>query len=119
MSNYINDNKRIVDLDQLNKLTGKEVMLIDTAENETTMKVTVDTLLGYIADQVNKGTFPEGVYNSCNIIEIPVGSDIPISSRVDGNVYLRTCELHEAQIAAGIDSTIIVSPNMALKIIED
>lgn len=111
-------NKRIIELDPLNKLSGKELMLIDYAEGETTMKVTVDTLLGYIADQINKGTIPEGVYSSSSIIEIPVGSDIPVASRVDGNFYLRTCELHEAQIAAGIDSTIVVSPNMALKIVE-
>lgn len=112
-------NRRITELDPLNKLTGKELMLIDYPEDETTMKVTVDTLLGYIADQINKGTLPDDIYTSCNIIEIPIGSDIPVASRVDGYAYLRTCELHEAQIAAGIDSTIIVSPNMALKIVED
>lgn len=118
MSIY-NMNRRITELDPINKLTGKEYMLIDNAKDEASMKVTVDTLLGYIAEQINKGTFPEDIYKSCNIVEIPIGDDIPIASRVDGYAYLRTCELHEAQIAAGIDSTIIVSPNMALRIIED
>lgn len=113
-------NRRITELDPLYKLTGKELMLVDYVdENAPTMKVTVDTLLGYIADQINKGTLPEDIYTSCNIIEIPIGTDIPVASRVDGYAYLRTCELHEAQIAAGIDSTIVVSPNMALKIVED
>ena len=111
-------NKRITELDPLNKLNGKELLLIDSGDEETSMKVTVDTLLGYIAKQINAGTMPEDIYSSCNIINIPIGETIPVSSRVDGNYYLRTCNIHEAQINAGIPSTIIVSPNMALRIVK-
>ena len=110
-------NKRITELNQLNKLGGKELMLIDNGEES--MKVTVDTLLGYIAKEINKGTIHEGIFSSCNIIEMGIDEDIPVSSRVDGNKYLRTCRTYEAQIAAGINTTIVVSPNMALRIVED
>lgn len=111
-------NKRITELDPLNKLSGKELLLIDSGNEEPSMKITVDTLLGYIAKQINAGTMPDDMYNSCSIIDIPIGEDIPVASRVDGNFYLRTCSIHEAQINAGIPSTIIVSPNMALRIVE-
>lgn len=119
MSDYstITGNRRITELDQLNKLTGKELMLIDNGE--VSMKVTVDSLLGYIAKEINAGTFHEGMFSSCNITEMDIDEDIPVASRVDGNKYLRTCRTYEAQIAAGIDTTIIVSPNMGLRIVED
>lgn len=119
MSDYstIMGNKRITELSQLNKLSGKELMLIDNGE--LSMKITVDTLLGYIAKEINKGTIHEGMFNSCNIIEMDIDEDIPVASRVDGNKYLRTCRTYEAQIAAGIDTTIVVSPNMGLRIVED
>lgn len=117
INNNLLGNKRITELDSLHKLSGSELMLIDNGR--ITMKVTVDTLLGYIAKEINKGTINTDIFNSSNIIEMEIGEDIPIDSRVDGNKYLRTCSTYEAQITAGIDTTIVVSPNMALKIIED
>lgn len=110
-------NKRITELEQLKKLSGLELMLID--DGVTAKKVSVDTLLGYIAKEINSGTISEDLFSSCNIIEIPVGEDIPVVSRIDGNYYLRTCEVKDAQIAAGMDTTIVVGPNMALKLVED
>lgn len=115
MSNTILGNKRIIELDPLGKLTGKELTVVDSTEG--TFKVTVDSLLGYIAKQINSGTIPSDIFSSCNIIDMPVGQIIPIASRVDGNFYLRTCDVVDAQIAAGMNSTIRVSPNMSLKIV--
>lgn len=113
----ITGNKRMDELDQINKLTGTELMLIDNGD--LSMKVTVDTLLGYIAREINAGTIHDGMFSSCNIIEMDIDEDIPVQSRVDGNKYLKTCRTYEAQIAAGIDTTIVVSPNMGLRIVED
>ena len=103
MNSQILGNKRITELDPLPKLTGKELMLID--DGNDSLKVTVDTLLGYIAKEIN-------------IIEIPENEDIPIVSRLDGNYYLRTVSTDRPQISAAVGSVIRVSPNMALKIVE-
>lgn len=112
-------NKRIIELNQLGKLTGKELMLIDTEDpNGETMKVTVDSLLGYIAKEINAGNYPESIFTASTIVEIPEGEDIPIASRVDGNYYLRTINTTDAKISAGIDRTIVVSPNMALELVD-
>lgn len=46
--------KQIHELNQLNKLNGKEELLIDNGE--VTLRVTVDTMLGYIRDQINGST---------------------------------------------------------------
>lgn len=108
------NNKQISELDPIGKLTGKELLLVDNGEY--TMKTTVDVLLGYIANEINKGTIPSDMFASTNIIEIPIGETIEIPSRVDGNFYLRSTDIIEAQIAAGLDTTIKVSPNMALKL---
>lgn len=110
-------NKQLSELEILAKLTGKEWMLVDN--NELSLKVTVDTLLGYIAKEINRGTISEGAFTaSSNIIRIPVGEDLPLVSRQDGNFYLRECDSHNAQISAGIPTNIRVSPNMGLKIVD-
>lgn len=116
MNSQILGNKRITELDPLPKLTGKELMLID--DGNDSLKVTVDTLLGYIAKEINSGTIGDDVFSSCNIIEIPENEDIPIVSRLDGNYYLRTVSTDRPQISAAVGSVIRVSPNMALKIVE-
>lgn len=113
MINY--PNKRITELQTLGKIGGKEMMLIDNGED--TFKVTVDALLGYIAKEINAGNFPEDTGGS-SIIKIPIGEDIPVSARVDGNYYLRICDITEARINAGIPMNIKVSPNMGLHIID-
>lgn len=117
MSDTILGNKKISELDPIGKISGTEQMLIDNGDE--TLKTTVDALLGYIAKEINSGTFSPDIFNSCNIVEIPIGENIPIASRKDGNFYLRNCDAHEAQIAAGIPTNIRVSPNMGLKIITD
>ena len=111
-------NKRITELQSLGKINGKEMMLIDNGED--TFKVTVYSLLGYIAKEINAGTFPEGGLGggASSIIMIPIGEDIPVSSRVDGNYYFRMCDITEARINAGIPMSIRVSPNMGLHIVE-
>ena len=116
MNSQILGNKRITELDPLPKLTGKELMLID--DGNDSLKVTVDTLLGYIAKEINSGTIGDDVFSSCNIIEIPENEDIPIVSRLDGNYYIITVSTDRPQISVAVGSVIRVSPNMALKIVE-
>ena len=114
----VSGTKRITELYQLNKLTGSEEILIDNGGDDT-YKVTVDTLLGYIANRINQGTIPPSVYESTNIIVIEKGENIPIPSRVEGNFYLRVCDVKEAHVSAGLNKNIRVSPNMALKLINE
>lgn len=110
-------NKQIHELDALNKITGKEEMLIDNGEYS--FRVTVDSLLGYIAKQINAGTLPEEMLNSTSIEEIPEGEELPASARKEGNYYLRVCSHSDAKHNAGLSNNIVVSPNMGLRIISD
>ena len=48
------ETKQIHELNPLAKLSGKEELLIDNGEG--TLRVTVDTMLGYIRDQINAST---------------------------------------------------------------
>lgn len=114
----VSGTKRISELNLLNKLDGLEEMLIDNGSDDT-YKITVDTLLGYIAHRINEGTIPPSVYESTNIIEIAKGENIPIPSRVEGNYYLRICDVLDAHVSAGLNKNIRVSPNMGLKLIND
>lgn len=109
--------KRITELNTLAKLTGKEEVLIDNGDE--TYKVTVDSLLGYIANQINAGTYPPSVTDTTNIIIIPEGQDMAVSERIEGNFYLKVSSSTTANIAGGLTSRIRVSPNMGLKIIDD
>ena len=108
--------KRIIELDELPKLNGQEYVLIDNGE--TTYKVTVDCLLGYIAQQCSLGELPEIIFQSTSIIRIPEGEDIPKPLRKTGSYYLRVCGTKDASINIGLPSTIYVSPGMGLEIIE-
>ena len=110
-------NKRITELDPLNKLTGKEEVIIDNGD--MTYRVTVDTLLGFIVKKVNEGSFPETMMEAASVVVIPEGERLPASGRTPGSFYLRECSHVKAQINAGLSSNITVSPNMALRIIKD
>lgn len=109
--------KRITELQALNKLTGREEILIDNGDNA--LRVTVDSLLGYIANQINTGTFPEEMTKSSAVVIIEEGETLPAISRIEGNIYYRVVSTKEAKINAGLTSRIKVSPNMGLKIIAD
>ena len=114
----VSGTKRINELNFLSKLNGSEELLIDNGGDDT-YKITVDTLLGYIAHQINEGTIPQSVYESTNIVVIDEGENIPIESRVDGTYYLRVCNVESANISAGLSKNIRISPNMGLKLIND
>lgn len=109
--------KRITELQALNKLTGREEILVDNGD--TTLRVTVDSLLGYIANQINAGDYPEQMTNASAVVVIDEGEELPAISRIDGNVYYRVVSTKEAKLNAGLTSRIKVSPNMGLKIIAD
>lgn len=112
-----NGTKRIQELVTLNKLTGKEEMLIDNGEE--TLKVTVDSLLGYIAKSINAGQYPSSVTESSAVVVIPEGENLPAASRVEGNIYYRVCSTKEANLSAGYSTRIKVSPNMGLRLVAD
>lgn len=111
------DTKQINELIELVKITGTELMLID--DTNTTMKVTVDTLLGYIRDTINSSSGDVGdITTGAGIITIPADEDIPAASRKAGTFYFNICSTEEAHISSGLPSSITVSSNMGLDIIE-
>ena len=116
------DTKQIHELNPLAKLSGKEELLIDNGEG--TLNVTVDTMLGYIRDQINAstgggggGTIPE----SATVIHVinKGDPDIPVESRPEGHFYIKVTDVKDAQLASGLPRVIRVSPNMGLRIIDD
>lgn len=116
----IYDTKKIDELNPLVKLSGQEVMLID--DGNGTMNVTVDTLLGYIRDQINSGTggssVPSTVSSAIHVIH-PGDPDVPVASRPKGHFYIKVTDENQAQIATGLPRLIKVSPNMRLRMIND
>lgn len=120
-TNYVDiyGTKQIHELTQLNKLNGKEEMLID--DGEVTLRVTVDTLLGYIRDQINlslgNGT---GSGAGTTIHFIDEGEEnTPVASREKGHYYIRVVKGTEAHLSTGLPRLIRVSPNMGLRMIVD
>lgn len=116
------DTKQIHELNPLAKLSGKEELLIDNGEG--TLRVTVDTMLGYIRDQINASTGGGGgsvTPESASVIHIihKGDPDIPVESRPEGHYYIRVVDVVDAQLASGLPRIIRVSPNMGLRIIDD
>lgn len=117
----IYDTKQIHELNPIAKLSGSEELLIDNGEH--TLRVTVDTMLGYIRDQINAsigsggGTTP----STGTIIHViqKDDPDIPIESRPDGHYYLKIADVMDAQLSSGLPRLIKVSPNMRLRVIDD
>lgn len=108
--------KRITELHALNKLTGKEEVLIDNGEN--TYKVTVDSLLGYIASQINAGNYPTSITESTNIIVIPEDDTIPFTERDEDSFYLNVNSTTLPGVVASLNNRVRVSPNMGLKVVD-
>lgn len=118
------ETKQIHELNPLAKLTGKEELLID--DGNGTLRVTVDTMLGYIRDQINAsigsgtGTTPTGEASTIHIIRLDEGEDnIPVESRPEGHFYIKVVDSIEAQLSSGLPRLIKVSPNMGLRLIDD
>lgn len=94
--------KRIQELPFLAKLNGKEEILIDNGD--TTLKVNVDTLLGYIRDQINENS-NNSISNSNEKIIHMIKDDsenIPSESRPDGHYYIRVVSTINAQTTSDI-----------------
>lgn len=115
--------KQIHELTPLNKLQGKEEMLIDNGE--VTLRVTVDTLLGYIRDEINASVasqtggsgIPVVTDNSC-IHFIGEGEEnIPKESRIKGDYYIRVVKGSAAHLSTGLPRFIRVGSNMGLRMI--
>lgn len=121
------ETKQIHELNPLAKLTGKEEVLID--DGNGTLRVTVDTLLGYIRDQINASTGggsgagadpSQEQASTIHVIRIDEGEeDIPVESRPEGHFYIKVIDAIEAQLSSGLPRVIRVSPNMGLRIIDD
>lgn len=85
--NYTNsDSKRIQELTELAKLTGKEEMLIDNGD--TTLKVTVDTLLGYIRNRITSVAEQSSDQMSTSYLHV-IHEKVPAESRPAGHYYIR------------------------------
>ena len=121
------ETKQIHELDPLYKLNGREEVLIDNGTS--TLRVTVDTLLGYIRDQINSNgegsgggttttpTPSDGTASSIHYMyeDEPV---IPIISRLENHYYIRVTSSTEAKTGM-LPRLIRVSPNMRLRLITD
>lgn len=115
--------KQIHELTPLNKLQGKEEMLIDNGE--VTLRVTVDTLLGYIRDEINASI--SGSQSGGSGMPINTGTvihfigegeeNIPKESRIKEHYYIRVVKGREAHLSTGLPRLIRVSPNMGLRMI--
>lgn len=117
------DTKQIHELNPLVKLNGKEEVIID--DGNGTLRVTVDTLLGYIRDQINasvgSGTGSGGTVSKGTTIHVinQGEENIPAESRPEGHFYLRVVKASEAQLSSGLPRVIRVSPNMGLRMLVD
>lgn len=128
------ETKQIHELYPLYKLHGKEEVLIDNGD--VTLRVTVDTLLGYIRDQIiislggdpTTGTgavYPPTGGDGTSVVAgqcihvIKEGESLPVESRLPNHYYLRVCNTVDAKLSAGLYKLIRVSPNMGLRLITD
>lgn len=114
--------KQIHELNPLAKLSGKEELLID--DGNGTLRVTVDTMLGYIRDQINasgggNGQQPTPAGSSVIHLIHKGEPDIPVESRPEGHYYIKVVDAVEAQLSTGLPRVIRVSPNMGLRLITD
>lgn len=108
--------KQIHELDPLNKLNGKEEVLIDNGT--LTYRVTVDTLLGYIRDQINAGTGGRSL-NEGTIHFMPEGEEIDIAAREVDHYYINVQKSASYGYRTGALEVLKVSPNMGLRMIYD
>ena len=116
------ETKQIHELQPLVKLNGKEEVIID--DGNGTLRVTVDTLLGYIRDQINASVGGEtgggGTATSGGgTIHVIQKGEENIPARPEGHFYLRVVDANDAQLSTGLPRIVRVSPNMGLRMIVD
>lgn len=108
--------KQIHELDPLNKINGKEEILID--DGQLTYKVTVDTLLGYIRDQINNNAQPGTSSDGGTTIHfIPEGETIGVTQRETGHYYINVDNSMSPGYRGNIVQNYRISPNMGLRMI--
>lgn len=108
------DAKQIHELDPLNKINGKEEVLVDNGD--LTYRVTVDTLLGYIRDQINAGVGASTSDTGTTIHFIPEGEEIPVEAREKGHYYINVDQTTNPGYRGGVQ-LLRVGPNMGLRMI--
>lgn len=110
------DAKQLHELDPLNKLGGREEVLVDNGE--LTYRVTIDTLLGYIRDQINASVGGSSINGSeaTTIHFIPEGEEIAIEAREKGHYYINVQNTMNPGYRSGL-TTFKISPNMGLRMI--
>ena len=113
----LDNTKQITDLDPHVNPKGTDMFLVDVGGE--TRQISLDSMMSYIVNQINKGTYPEQIIDKCNYrtTEIPEGESLPISARENGHMFLNIMQSTDA--TEFISGTIKVSPNMALKIVND
>lgn len=113
--------KDLVELKDLSKLSGNEIMLIETPDGSNSYKTTVNTLLGFMATQLysvlHDNQAPEWLFNAQQIVVIPEGEQSEV--REEGNFYLKVCDHTEAQSLTSEPSSYRVSPYMGLKVFSE
>jgi len=113
----INNTKQITDLDPHVNPKGTDAFLVDVGGE--TRQISLDSMMSYVVEQINKGTYPEQILAKCNYrtTEIPKDEELPISARESGHMFLNIMQSTDS--TKFISGTIKVSPNMALKIVND
>ena len=116
MANML-DAKTIDELQELGKLTGSEKTIV-TYKGTDTRKVSINTLLGYIAG-VLTGTTPIPISNNPSgtgsLIFIPEGENIPINQRTPGYFYLEEVKQNSIRAQVNIPTSVTVSANLSLR----
>lgn len=111
------DAKTIDQLQELGKLDGTEKTVVSTGSN--TRKVSINTILGYIASRVSGKTInlPETSFGS-GITFIPKGESIPINERTPGAFYLEETNQSSIRTQISVPASIKVSSNLGLRRVE-
>ena len=121
MALNIVDAKTIDELQELGKLSGTEKTII--SDGYTTKKLSIDTILGYIASRLH-GTPVAAVISdntsitssaSGDITFIPEGEEIPVYKRVPGCFYLEEQRQSSIRTEINLPASITVSGNLGLK----
>ena len=113
----LDNTKKITELDPHVNPKGTDVFIVDIGGE--TRQISLDSMMSYIVNQINKGTYPEQILTKCNYrtTEIPEGEELPVSAREDGHMFLNIMQSTDS--TEFISGTLKVSPNMALKIVNE
>lgn len=111
--------KTIDELQELDKLTGREMTIVSVNGNES-KKVPIDAIVGYTASRIN-GISPSAISNGTtdsnggSIVIIPEGEEIPISQRTPNTFYLEQTKQTSIRTKVNVPTSVVVSKSLGLK----